>query len=75
MDRQILTMFDGLKLANYVAAVFCFVQFWSILENESSQNDAKWAKVIQKIAIDKAGRHFDIDLNEIFSDKEEKKNE
>lgn len=72
VDTKILTMFDGLHLANYVAAVFCFVQFWSILENESSCSDAKWAKVLQKVMVDKAERHFDIDLSAL-EEKEDTK--
>ena len=63
VDTKILTMFDGLYLANYVAAVFCFKQVWSILENISSANDSSWARLLQKIMIDKAERHFDVDLD------------
>lgn len=32
------------KLANIVAGAVCFWQVWSMLENESSCNDSKWAK-------------------------------
>lgn len=60
-------IFEGaqIHLANIVAGAVCFWQVWSILENESSCNDAKWAKVLQKIMIDKTERHFDIDLSEL----------
>ena len=60
-------IFEGaqIRLANIVAGAICFWQVWSILENESSCNDAKWAKVLQKIMIDKTERHFDIDLSEL----------
>jgi len=54
-----------IRLPNIVAGAICFWQVWSILENESSCNDAKWAKVLQKIMIDKTERHFDIDLSEL----------
>lgn len=36
-----------------------------MLENESSCNDAKWAKIAQRIMVDKTERHFDIDLHEL----------
>ncbi|KAA6350897.1 hypothetical protein EZS27_001744 [termite gut metagenome] len=58
------------KLANIVAGAVCFWQIWSMLENESSCNDAKWAKIAQRILVDKAERHFDIDLHELKEKKE-----
>ena len=60
-------IFEGLpiKLANIVAGAVCFWQIWSMLENESSCNDAKWAKIAQRILVDKTERHFDIDLSEL----------
>lgn len=58
---------DGLPidLAKIAAGAICFWQLWSILENESSCNGAKWAKIAQKILVDKTERHFDIKLNEL----------
>ena len=50
------------NLTNYVAAIFCFIQLWSILENISSENEKSWAKILQKIMVNKAERHFDIKL-------------
>lgn len=60
-------IFEGaqIHLVNIVAGAVCFWQVWSILENESSCNDAKWAKVLQKVMVDKTERHFDIDLSEL----------
>lgn len=60
-------IFEGmpLKLANIVAGAVCFWQVWSMLENESSCNDAKWAKIAQRIMVDKTERHFDINLHEL----------
>lgn len=49
------------------AGAICFWQVWSILENESSCNDSKWAKIMQKILVDKTSRHFDIDLSDLNS--------
>ena len=64
MQRHIT---DGLPLdlTKVAAGAICFWQLWSILENESSCSDAKWAKILQKILIDKTSRHFDIDLTDI----------
>ena len=53
------------RLPNIVAGAVCFWQVWSILENESSCNDARWAKIAQRIMVDKTERHFNIDLHEL----------
>ena len=60
-------IFEGLpiRLANIAAGAVCFWQAWSILENESSCNDNRWAKIAQRIMIDKTERHFDINLDEL----------
>ncbi|MDR1055864.1 MAG: hypothetical protein LBL90_08620 [Prevotellaceae bacterium] len=64
-------IFEGLpvKLSNIIAGAVCFWQIWSMLENESSCNDAKWAKIAQRILVDKTERHFDIDLHELKENK------
>lgn len=64
---------DGLPLdlTKVAAGAVCFWQLWSILENESSCNGAKWARAAQKILIDKTSRHFDIDLSEIATEGKE----
>ena len=60
-------IFEGLhiRLANITAGAVCFWQTWSILENESSCSDEKWAKILQIILVDKTERHFDVDLSEL----------
>ena len=70
IDRIIIPTEQGLYLPNIVAGMFCLVQVWSILENESSENDAKWAHVLQRIMVNKAERHFDVPLRDILSDDE-----
>lgn len=55
----------SVKLANIVAGAVCFWQIWSMLENEASCNNAKWAKFAQRILVDKTERHFNIDLHEL----------
>ena len=52
--------FAELYLANFISGGFCLVQLLSILENESSCNEAGWAKVLQKVLVNKAARHLDI---------------
>ncbi|MDE6229200.1 MAG: phage holin family protein [Muribaculaceae bacterium] len=54
-----------IDLTKVAAGAICFWQLWSILENESSCNGSKWAKLLQKILVDKTSRHFDIDLSDI----------
>lgn len=58
---------DGIPidLTKVAAGAICFWQLWSILENESSCSDSKWAKLLQRILVDKTSRHFDIDLTEL----------
>lgn len=63
IDTHILTFVD-MYLANIMSAVFCMLQVWSILENISSCSDERWAKVLQKILVDKTKRHLDIDLDD-----------
>lgn len=62
-------------LANIIMMAVCFWQIWSILENESSCNGASWAKFLQRIMVDKTGRHLDIDLKQTIdeiTDKDKK---
>lgn len=58
---------DGIPidLTKVAAGAIVFWQLWSILENESSCNGAKWAKLAQKILVDKTSRHFNINLDEL----------
>ena len=70
MQQHIIGDALPIDLTKVAAGAVCFWQLWSILENESSCNGAKWAKVAQKILVDKTERHFDIDLSEM-EDKED----
>ncbi len=49
----------------FTVCMFFFYQFWSILENWSSENDNKMAKVFQRIMVNKAERHFGINMPEL----------
>lgn len=62
VDYVILHHINKLYLSNWAAAIFCGIQIWSILENLSSANGARWAKIAQKIMVDKSKRHFGIEL-------------
>lgn len=64
IDKYIIVNWD-VALPNIVAGAVCFWQIWSMLENESSCNNAQWARIAQRIMVNKAERHFDIDLSEL----------
>lgn len=70
IDNDLLEHMGELHLANYLAVIYCSVQFVSILENESTCNGAAWASVVQKIVADKTERHFNIKLKELMADVE-----
>lgn len=72
IDTTLLVHLGGIHLANYVAAVFCLVQFVSILENESSCNGSTWAVVLQKFLADKTFRHLEIDIDSFERLRKEK---
>ena len=70
LDTQVFGFFNGLYIANYAAGVICVLQAWSILENASSCNGSRWAKLLQKIMVDKTERHLNIDLNDLKDKKD-----
>lgn len=67
--------FMELHLANWISGAFAFVQLLSVLENESSENDATWAKTLQKVLINKVSRHLDIDESLLKEETNNKKEE
>ena len=70
VDVVIIADVAQLSLLRFCAALICFWQLWSILENESSANSSTWARIAQRILIDKTERHLGIDLRELHpSDK------
>lgn len=66
IEDKIIIMFN-FYLPYVVASVFIFVEAWSILENKSSCNGAKWAMVLQKVMVDKTARHLNINRHELNS--------
>lgn len=68
MAHQIDTVILGtgqVSCIKFVASAVCFWQAWSVLENESSCNDSRWARMAQRWLIDKTERHLGIDLSEM----------
>ena len=63
----------GVDMTKVVAGAVCFWQLWSIFENESSCNDATWAKVAQKVLVDKTERHLGVDLSLLKKQDDEDK--
>lgn len=70
LDAQVLGFVD-FHIGNWIAAVFCMVQIVSILENCSSCNGSTWARVIQKVLVDKTQRHLDVDLKKLMEEAKE----
>lgn len=63
-------------LSYIVTGVICFEQAWSILENESScrsKSDGRLYQMLQRIMIDKTERHFDIELDDFKTEKDNTK--
>lgn len=61
-QRWIIIDFGGFDAVRFTAGAICFWQLLSILENESTCSDAKWARVARKFLVDKARRHFESNL-------------
>jgi len=66
----------NMPLPYIVTGVICFEQAWSILENESScrsKSDGRLYQMLQRIMIDKTERHFDIELDDFKTEKDNTK--
>lgn len=70
---QYCFVYADLKLPHLAASGFCMIQVVSILENISSCNDAKWAKLLQKILVDKTARHFDMTAGDFIKEVQDMK--
>lgn len=68
--QQYITIGTPVDMTKVAAGAVCFWQIWSILENESSCNNATWARLAQKILVDKTERHLGIDLSDLKEGKE-----
>ena len=65
VDNTMLMHLGDLHLASYVSAVYCMIQFVSIIENESTCNGSTWARVMQRLVADKTERHLGIKYKEL----------
>lgn len=67
LDDKVLG-FTDFHIGNWIAAIFCMVQIVSVLENCSSCNGSTWARVIQKVLVDKTQRHLNVDLESVIAE-------
>jgi hypothetical protein len=65
VDMYILSGNDNFTVRTIVG-IFLFYQAWSVLENWSSENPKPIARALQRIMVNKAERHFNTDLKDIF---------
>ncbi len=65
IDVVIVGAESNISVLRFAAALVCFWQLWSILENEASVNNTRWARMAQRILIDKTERHLGVDLKEL----------
>lgn len=62
---------EGIKAQAFVVWVFIFYECWSIGENWSSENDSLLARVMQKVMVNKADRHFNLGIKEAIEEAKE----
>ena len=67
IDTVIIGDIASWGLTRLSAALVCFWQAMSILENEATASDARWARIARKILVDKTERHLGIDLSEMHN--------
>lgn len=68
VDRHVIMGGDA-EAVRFVMGVFLFHQIWSILENWSSENEEnKLARALQRIMVNKAERHLNVTLSDIFKE-------
>ena len=66
---EIIIQIDDMFLTRIVTGAYAIRQLISCLENASSSNGSKWARLAQKVLVDKSSRHYDVDLNDKQDDK------
>lgn len=60
--RAVITLDSAFDPVRFVGFAVCFWQLMSILENESTCSDARWAKTARRFLADKTRRHTGLDL-------------
>lgn len=54
----------GFNCLKFVAGAICVWQAISVLENESTCSDARWARIARRFLVDKTARHTGINLDD-----------
>lgn len=62
--QMLLVRSDTFDAVRFTAGAICFWQLISVLENESTCSDARWARIARKYLSDKARRHTGLNLDE-----------
>lgn len=70
VDKQIIQ--NGNLVVRYTVGIFIGYQSVSVLENWSSENDNKLALILQRVLVNKAERHLNIDLSDFWDIKKKK---
>lgn len=60
VQQWVICGYGSFDAVRFVAGLICAWQLLSILENESTCSDARWAKIARKVLVDKARRHLDL---------------
>lgn len=58
-QRWIICDYGGFDAVRFTAGAVCLWQLLSILENESTCSDARWARIARKFLVDKAKRYLE----------------
>lgn len=69
---DVLVIKHGDYAVRFVMGTFIFYEVWSCLENWSSENESKLAKALQRVMVNKAERHLNVPLDDIFGTEENK---
>lgn len=72
MDK-ILIPFQELYLANITALVFCAQEVFSCLENWSSENGSSFARLLQKVMVNKAERVTGMPISDFLKELKKEK--
>lgn len=73
IDLHLLS--GGHTAESSVIWIFIFYEVWSIVENWSSENNNKLARALQRVMVNKAERHTNTPLSDIFFDEQKTLND
>lgn len=63
---DILVIKSGDYAVRFAMCAFIFYEVWSCAENWSSENESKFAKALQRVMVNKAERHLNVPLSDLF---------